>query len=168
MTKQTLQKFWHELFEFGVIIKALDGLWQTASGLLFLFVSKSTINAWLFWATRDELADDPHDRLANWLMHTFQNFPDETRIFAAAYIIIHGLVNLFIAVQLYREKHWAFLAAIGAMLIFMAYQIYRISLYHSPVLVALTIFDALFIVVAWHEYKYHKNKTAKKLEAETI
>lgn len=155
--KLPISKYLHKLFELGVIIKCIDGAWETISGFLFLFLKKATMNIWFFSATRNELLEDPHDRLINLLAHSLQNFSRDTQIFAAIYILLHGFLNIFLAIQLYRRKYWAYLAAIIVMLIFMAYQIYRISVHHSLVLTVITIFDAFFIALTWYEYKSRKN-----------
>jgi len=72
--------------------------------------------------------------------------------------LLHGLLNIFLAIQLYRDKHWVYLLAVGTMTLSVFYQIYRISIYHSLLLAAFTIFDIFFIALAWHEYKHHKDK----------
>ncbi len=159
MTKLLIQKYWHELFEFGVIIKGFNGVWETISGFLVLFLSKAILSNWLLIVTRNELLEDPHDRLINFLAHALQNFSNDTKTFAALYILAHGLLNIFLAVQLYRDRHWAYLVTIGTTLIFMFYQIYRINIHHSLILTAITIFDAFFIILAWHEYRYHREQS---------
>lgn len=150
------QKYWHELFELSVIVKGLNGLWETVSGLIVLFLSKATFDSWFSTLARNELLEDPNDRMINFLAHVLSNLSSDAKIFAALYILAHGILNIFLSIQLYRDKHWAYLVTIGAMLIFITYQIYRISIYHSLFLTAITIFDAGFVMLAWHEYKYHK------------
>lgn len=150
------QKYWHRLFEFGIAVKAINGVWETISGLLVLFLSKAVLSSWFYLITRDELLEDPNDRFINFLAHGLQNLSHSAQTFTALYVLAHGLLNIFLAIQLYRDKHWAYLVTIGAMLMFMTYQIYRISIHHSLILTALTIFDAAFIGITWHEYKYHR------------
>lgn len=151
------QKYWHKLFEFGVLIKGFNGTWEIASGLLFLFLSKTTLSGWFYFLFRNELVEDSNDRFINSLTYALQNLSSDAKTFAALYLLIHGLLSIFLVIQLYRNKHWAYLVIIGVMLIFMPYQIYRISLHHSIVLTVITIFDAFFILLTWHEYKYYKS-----------
>jgi len=152
------QKYWHKLFEVGVFIKGFNGLWETISGFLVLFVNKATFNSWFYLIARNELLEDPNDSLMNFLAHALQNLSNDTKIFAAVYVLAHGVLNIFLAIQLYRDKHWAYLVTIGTALVFMIYQIYRIGIHHSILLTVITIFDALFVMLAWHEYKYHKEQ----------
>jgi len=150
--------FWHELFEYGVFIKGLNGIWETVSGLLTLFLSKATFSKWFYLIARNELLEDPNDKFVNFLARALQNLSNNTKTFAALYILIHGLLNIFLAIQLYRDKHWAYPVTIGIMLIVALYQIQRISINHSLILTAITLLDLLFILLAWHEYKYHQEK----------
>ncbi len=154
----TTQKYWHELFEFGVFIKGFNGVWEIVSGFMILFLSKITLTNWFFLIAQNELLEDPRDKFINFLVQTLQNFSSSTQILVALYILTHGLLNIFLAVQLYRDKHWAYLVTIGATLMFMSYQIYRISIHHSLILTIITIFDMFFIILAWHEYKYHRDR----------
>ncbi len=152
------EKYWHELFEIGILLKGFNGLWETISGFLVLFVSKATFSTWFLLIAQNELLEDPHDKFINFVTHALQNFSGDTKIFAAIYILSHGILNIFLSIQLYRDRHWAYLVTIGAMAIFMVYQIHRITIHHSLVLTAITIFDVFFIILAWHEYKYHRDR----------
>lgn len=160
MTKENIQKYWHQLFELGVLVKGLNGVWETVSGLLFLSLKHDTLNRWFLVAIHSELLEDPHDRIINFFSHATPALSTGTKTFIAVYILFHGLLNLFLAIQLYRDKHWAYFVAIGAMSTFVFYQIYRISVFHSPILIAVTIFDIGFIALTWHEYRFHRE--AKK------
>lgn len=160
---KSIQKYWHALFELGVFIKGLNGVWETISGLLILFLSKSTLNNWFLLFTGNELLEDPNDKFINFLAQSLKNLSSETQTFVAIYLLLHGLLNIFLVVQLYRDRHWAYPATIGVIVLFMSYQVYRIIIYHSLILTAITIFDALFIILIWHEYKYHRERYNKNI-----
>jgi uncharacterized membrane protein len=150
------QKYWHKIFEFGVLLKGLNGTWETLSGLLVLFLNKTNLDYWFSLLTYNEILEDPNDKLINFFATVLQNFSKETITFAAIYLIFHGILNLFLAVQLYRDKHWAYLLTTGVLMVSVFYQIYRINIHHSLILIAITIFDIIFVFLTWHEYKYHK------------
>lgn len=152
------QKRWHELFELGVALKGFNGIWEAASGFLVLFVNKAIFSTWFYTIARSEILEDPNDKFVIFFSHLLQNLSSDVKTFAAVYLLAHGLLNIFLAIQLYRDKHWAYLVTIGVMLLFMVYQIYRIAVHHSIFLAALTVIDALFIVLAWHEYKHHRER----------
>jgi uncharacterized membrane protein len=153
-----MNKHWHQLFELSIFLKGINGVWEVSSGVLVLFLSKITLETWFSIVTRYELLEDPNDVLINFLMSAFQNVSNNAQIFAAFYLLLHGLLNIFLTIQLYRNKSWAYLVTIGSVLLLMIYQIYRISIHHSLLLTAITIFDVFFIGLAWHEYKYHQEQ----------
>ncbi len=155
-----VEKNWHRLFEVGITLKGLNGILETVSGCLVLLVSKNAFNTVFIHLTRNELLEDPHDRFIHFLAHALQHLSTNTKTFAALYILTHGILNIFLAIQLYRERLWAYLVTIGAIILFMVYQVYRISHTHSLALTVITIWDALFILITWHEYKYRKHITS--------
>jgi len=114
------EKVLHQIFGFAILIKAVNGIWETLSGFFILFISEEAIVKPFY--------------------------------FVAIYLLIHGLLNMFLAIQLYRDRIWAYLVTITITIIFIFYQIHRIILHHSPVLIVVTIFDVLFIILTWHEY----------------
>lgn len=157
-----IRKTWHKLFELGVLVKGFNGGWETLSGIFILLTGQLTLNNWFLALTRNELLEDPHDKVMNLVAHLLQSFSPDIQKFAAFYLLIHGLLNIFLAIQLYREKHWAYIVTIVTVALSMLYQIHRITLHHSLVLTVITVFDAVFIVLAWHEYQYHLGKNLSR------
>ena len=51
------------------------------------------------------------------------------------------------------NKLWAYPCMITVLLIFIGYQLYRIVLQPSLGLIALTVFDAVIVVLTWREYR---------------
>ena len=153
-----LEKYWHGLFELGIFIKGFNGIWETVSGFLFLFFSKNALTGFFFFLARGELLEDPNDRVVGYVANLLQNISNNAKVFAAIYILGHGVLNIFLAIQLYRNRLWAYLITIGLMIIFIGYQIYRINLHHSYPLIVLTVFDFLFVTLTWHEYRYQASK----------
>ncbi|MGC8732685.1 MAG: DUF2127 domain-containing protein [Halothiobacillaceae bacterium] len=52
-----------------------------------------------------------------------------------------------------REKPVAYPLSLGALGLFIAYQLYRYSYTHSAGLIILTVFDFVVIVLVWHEWR---------------
>lgn len=148
----------YDIFEFGILIKFINGIWEILSGFFILFLSKETINKLFHLLASKELLEDPNDFFINFSSKLLGNLSHDTQIFIAVYILIHGFLNLFLAIQLYKDRIWAYLATITVMIIFIFYQIHRIILHHSTVLIIITVFDVLFIILTWHEYKRKKYK----------
>jgi uncharacterized membrane protein len=146
----------HQIFEFGVVIKGINGVWETLSGLLILFLSKATLDNLFYFLASKEMLEDPNDLFIRFSIKFLENLSHNTQIFIAIYILAHGILNLFLAIQLYRDKIWAYLATVSVMVVFIFYQMHRVLLYHSLVLIIITIFDILFIFLTLHEYNRKK------------
>ena len=146
----------HRLFWLSLLIKGLDGILELAGGLLLLAIGNGTITRLITWLTAPELLEDPHDLLANAVVHSLHYLSADTRIFAAAYLFGHGAVKIFFVAGLWREKMWAFPPALTILSAFVVYQVYRLSQHASPSLLILSIIDLFVIVVIWREYQVRK------------
>lgn len=155
------EKYWHELFEASITIKAINGLWETISGVALLFITKAAINNAFIALTRKELTEDAQDRFIHFLSIQLQHLSSNTKDFAGLYILTHGVVNLFLAYNLYRDRLWSYLVSIIFVSLSLLYLIYRVSHTHSLILIGIIIFDILFTILTWHEYKYLTRKQAK-------
>jgi len=96
----------HNLFEFGLALKGFNGLWQTVNGTIILLASKATLEQWFIALAYPELLGDSNDKVIAFIARTLLDSATSTKMFAALYILLHGLLNIFLAVQLYREKQW--------------------------------------------------------------
>lgn len=135
------------------MLKGFNGVWETLTGIVFLSVGKEAMSGFFMRLMSHELLEDPHDSVIQFFTQTISNTSHATEVFAAVYILFHGLLNLFLVFQLQKQRHWAYGFTIGATILFMVYQVHRIFLYHSTFLIALTIFDCVYIYLAWSEYK---------------
>ena len=146
----------HRLFQAAVVVKGIDGILEFIGGVLLLFVSPSTLNRLIVALTQHELAEEPDDWLVVTLRHLAETFSVETRHFASAYLIGHGVLKVFLAVSLLRERLWAFPLALSVLTIFVAYQLHRFGHTRSTVLLALTALDVVVMVLIWREYRARK------------
>jgi len=115
-------------------------------------VSTATIARIVTTLTQDEIAEDPHDVIANYLSHAAQTFDIKTKSFYAFYLLSHGIVKLFLVAGLLRGKFWAYPASLIVLSLFILYQVYRYTFMPSLGLIILTIFDLFVMVLIWHEY----------------
>jgi uncharacterized membrane protein len=143
----------HRLFEAGVLLKGIDGILETAGGVLLQFMSLKALNAVLLFLTAHELSEDPGDLVARALYRAVHELSPETKSFAAAYLVAHGVVKVFLAVLLLRGKLWAYPTALWFLGAFTLYQIYRFALTYSPGQLALTILDLVVMLLIWLEYR---------------
>lgn len=151
----------HEVFQLSVLGKAGFALVECLSGLALWLVGSDTISNFVKKLAQHELVEDPHDFIASHLLSWAQTFSVDTQHFYAFYLFAHGIIKLFLMIEVLRNRLWAYPAAIIVMSLFIAYQIYRISYSHSLGLIALTIFDIIVTALIWYEYHLiRKNRTA--------
>src|SRR6266576_163432 len=115
-------------FEIGIILKGLDGILETLGGLLLLFVSPDIINRLAITLTEGELSQDPHDFIANRILHTAHSLTGSSLLFGSLYLLSHGLTKIILVTALLKNKLWAYPWLIAFLLVFVVYQIYRIVL----------------------------------------
>jgi uncharacterized membrane protein len=145
-------KFLHESFLVTLVLKAVLSVLEILGGILLFFVPPTMINHLVSVLTQHELSEDPNDFLFRHLVLWSQHFSVSSQIFAAIYLLSHGMVKLFIVASLWKRKLWAYPAGIVFFLIFIVYQVYRYQHTHSIGLIALTVFDIILICLTWVEY----------------
>lgn len=143
----------HALFKVTLICKAVDGAFELIGGAMLFFVTRGQINWLLLGLTQHELSEDPHDLIANFLLNSVHHLSADTKVFAALFLLWHGVVKLGLVVGLLRRHLWAYPTAIVAFGIFLAYQIYRYSHTGSVWLLALSVLDVLLICLTAMEYR---------------
>ena len=153
------------LFEIGIILKGLDGIFETIGGLLLLTVSPATINALTAWLTQHELSEDPNDFIANHLLRYAHGLTGSAVTFAAVYLLLHGVTKIVLVIALLRNQIWAYPWMIAFLLIFIGYQLYRIALSPTLGLSALTAFDAFIVWLTWREWRKQTPVHAIRTEA---
>ena len=146
-------------FAIGIILKGLDGVLEVVGGVLLLVVSPSAIDKVTRALTQHELSEDPHDFLATHLLHAAGSLTGSSLQFGAWYLLLHGVVKIVLVASLLRDKIWAYPWMIAFLVVFIVYQIYRMTFAFSIGLLGLTIFD---IVVVWLTYReYGKQRAAR-------
>lgn len=141
------------VFLIGVLLKGLDGLVETAAGAILLFVTPAQVRGAAAAATSNELTEDPHDLVANLIVHGAARLHAGSMVFIAAYLLLHGLVKLAIVIALLvgsrRVYPWA-MAALGAFLVF---QLYELIVRPSVGVAVLTVLDGVIIWLTWREWR---------------
>lgn len=144
--------WWARFFTIGIVFKGLDGVLELVGGALLLFVAPAKIAQLAILLTQPELTEDPDDFIATHILHGTAGLTDHVELFAALYLLAHGVVKVVLVVALLREKLWAYPWMLAVLAIFIAYQLYQMTQTPSWGLAALTVFDAVMVVLTWHEY----------------
>lgn len=128
-------------------------------------VPQHALLAFALWVTNNELADAPHDLLAGFLVHTVQHLSIGTQRFAAAYLLGHGTIKLWLIAGLLRERLWYFPAAITIFGLFIAYQVYRYTFTHAIWLLLITGLDLVVVALTWNEYRVLRARKKARIMA---
>lgn len=146
--KTTLDK----VFEVSILIKAAHGLLEIISGLALLFIKPEHVTHLATWLTRAELAEDPHDLIAGFIMHSVQGINHGVLLFAAAYLLSHGVIKVVLVWEILHDRLWAYPGLIIVTAGFVIYQVYELGRHPNIWLVGLTIFDLIIIYLTAREY----------------
>lgn len=153
------EKYVRIAFEVSLLLKGVFAAAEILAGMGAYFVTQQFLLRVVERITREELLEDPRDFIANYLFQLAQHFSLSTRNFAAAYLLSHGVVKLWLIVGLLRRKLWYYPVALVTFGLFIAYQLYRYSFTHSFWLLVITAVDGVVIALTWHEYRYLRART---------
>jgi uncharacterized membrane protein len=142
----------HWAFDVGVWLKGVDGALEVLAGTLLLMVSKGQIVHAVHWLIGTDLIENPHGFIAEHLGHAAGNLSMHAHYFAGAYLVGHGLVKLGLVVGLLRDKRWAYPAAVTFLMLFIVYQVYRLTQVPTILLGVLTVMDAVVLALIMHEW----------------
>jgi len=135
-------------FDIGIFFKGLDGVLEIVGGLVLFVVRPETITGIL-----TTLTQDPQDIIASGVSRLIQDFSASAQVFAGVYLLSHGVIKVVLVASLFRERLWAYPAAIVVFALFIAYQMYRYALGPSISMLVLSVLDVIVIALTWLEYR---------------
>lgn len=141
------------LFDLALILKAINGGLEIVGAFLILFISPALILKVVVFITGGELAQDPDDPVATALRSAAYAFTVQGHYFLAAYLFVHGAVKLILVLGIFSGKKIAYPLFMVALAIFGAYELYRGSVRHEFLLLALAVFDFALLLLTAHEYR---------------
>ena len=153
MSDNKKRTFLHKLFIFSIIIKGIDGVLETVGGSVLFFIKSQKIVQFIQQIFHHELAQDPHDVIANYLIKAVRHLSHGTMIFAAVYLSIHGLIKMGLVSALLKKKLWAYPLAAIILSLFVLYEIFRFFFTYSYILLFLIIVDIIIVILLRIEYK---------------
>jgi uncharacterized membrane protein len=148
----------HNIFLASILLKGLNGILEIAGGILTLAIAPAVVKKVVGFLMQNEILEDPKDLLTNYFLHIFSNYNIAIQTFWVLYLLIHGVVKIFLVIALWKKKLWAYPLAMAIFLAFIAYQVYRYSLFPSIFLVILSLFDVFVIAMTYFEYRALKKK----------
>lgn len=141
------------LFRLSVLLKGLDAVLEILGAVALWLISPGFLVTLVHFLTQDEIAEDPHDLVANWLRSAAAHFSLSSEHFMAIYLFAHGIIKIALVIALLRNRLWAYPLAIAVFLGFIAYQLYRYTLTGGIGLILLTLFDLFLIALIALEYR---------------
>ena len=147
------RKIEHVFFLLSVWSKGFAGLLETIGGLLLLLIPHTRLNALVVFLTAPELTEDPSDRVAVLLQRMVHELSADTKLFASGYLIVHGVIKVFLVVGLLGRRLWSYSVSLWFLAAFIVYQMYRFLFTHSLWLIALTVLDLIVAFLIWREYQ---------------
>ncbi len=160
MKNRSKQKLFQVLFNLSMIIKGIDGLFELAGGLAFIFLKKEHL--------LNLISKISHYNVLNISNHTFHKlanaaskvFETDIKNFIIVVLVCNGFIKIVIAGSLFLRIKRAFPYALVFLFALLVYQV--VQMFYSPSLFLwlFNAFDALVILVIWAEYE-HLKKTRK-------
>jgi uncharacterized membrane protein len=151
--KNHTQEELHRLFVLSLFLKAVSATLETMGGIFLLFIKTTAITSAILFFGQGELTDDPKDFLVNFLVQLANDVSVKGKLFAALYLLSHGIVKMVLVYALYKKKLWAYPASIIVLILFILYQIYLYTHTPSIWLIILTVFDFILIGLIYNEYR---------------
>lgn len=143
----------HIAFEIGVILKGINGLLELLGGFFLLGMPSGTIQTLVARLTQNEISEDPHDFIATHLREAAGDLSANAKLFAAIYLLAHGVIKALLVYGLLRDQLWAFPTAIAVFGAFGVYQMYRYAIAPSGWLIVLTALDVAVILLTVAEWR---------------
>lgn len=148
----------HKIARFLVYFKGVFGIIELVIGFTLLILGRKAMNKLLLWIVNFEPFEN-HPKLMDTASRFIINHVlGSLHLLIALYMIVHGLVAIAVVIALIHKKMWAFPMAGIIMALFIIYQIYRLALAFSLILLILTLIDIAIIFFLRYEYRRAKWK----------
>jgi uncharacterized membrane protein len=152
----------HKVFWIGIAFKTLNAVLEVAGGIALLSISRQSIVDLVYTIFRHELAQDPADWLANFVLREALNLSPGMKLFAIIYLLTHGLIKLTLIGAIWQSKLWAYPLAAVVFSLFVVYQVYRFAYTYSIVMLLLTVVDLIIIALLFPEYSRVSEEIARR------
>jgi uncharacterized membrane protein len=153
-----LPRWFDDTFKVSVTLKGIDGALEIVGGAVLLFVRPATLDHVARSLTQHELSQDPHDFIARHILNSAGHLTHGGTLFAAIYLLSHGIAKVVLVIELLRDRLWAYPAMIALLGAFIVYQLYRLAYRLTVGLLFLTVFDAFVIWLTWREYQSKRSE----------
>lgn len=122
--RRDVERLLDGLFRAGLVYKVAVGSVEMLGGGLYAGSPPGSLARWVRVLTREELAEEPKDYLANHARKWAAQVNPHLHLLIAGYLLIHGFIEAFLGVNLLRDRLWAYPWAALFLTAFTAYLIY--------------------------------------------
>ncbi len=155
------KKLIDKIFEIGILIKSLFGFFEILGGIFIAVAGEKLLDNFLIDMAMNEISHDPNDFIATHFIYWSTDLYLGAKFFAIFYLVFHGIVNIALAIALFKNKLWAYPLAMAGFGGFILYQVYRYFHTYSLTLLILTLFDVFIVLIILLEYR----RKVKRLKA---
>lgn len=129
---------------------------------LLSFVGQPALTAYQHFLSRT-LAD-ADDFLFRSIYHALTLHGFSITYFLAGYLLFWGILDVVLSISMLRHYMWAFSVSIVLVSLFVAYEIFRFTHTHSPVLLTFIVIDAFIAYLIYHERNRLIARRKKRLQ----
>jgi uncharacterized membrane protein len=151
--KNPLRVILHDSFRVGITLKGLDGLLETLAGLLLLVARPEVLARIVQDIGNSNWLWDVNGYVADHLLQASERLTSGGKMFAAVFLLAHGLAKVILVVGLWLDRLWAYPLLMGVLSAFIVFQMHRYERTHSATMLIFSVFDALVIYLTWREYR---------------
>lgn len=148
------------VFAVSIVLKGLDGAFELIGGFALLFISPATLRDWLGDVVSFVLVGHESSPMFHWAIHLGDSWGAKTTLFAAAYLLLHGIIKVVLVWALLRQQLWAYPWMLAALGVFIALQCYDLIVRFSWWMLALTLFDVFIVILTAREWQLHRARHA--------
>ncbi len=143
-----------KIFVWSITIKGINAVVECVVGIALIFISPNIVTKIAVILTQGELVEDPDSAVANYILSLAHNFSINSHTFLIWYLLIHGIIKIFLITALLYDKKWSYPLALAILSIFAVYQL--IQYFYTPGLwlLLLTLFDLFIIGLVYNEHRY--------------
>ena len=145
----------HKVFKTLTILKGIHAIIEILLGITLLVLSKEFISRGIITLVEGRLTGDPSGFISRYVSEFGLNLSLSIKLFFAIYLGSHGVVNLSLVYGIIKKPFIAYPLSLLVFIGFVGYQAYSYFVLSSVWLLAITLFDVLFIVLLFYEYHQH-------------
>ena len=148
----------HKLFKTITILKGIHAIIEILLGITLLILTHNFISEVIVFLVKERLVGDPDFFISQYISQFGIDFSLSIKLFFAFYLILHGIVNMSMVYGIVKRPSMAYPASLVIFIGFMIYQIYDYLATYSLWMLAIILFDILFIGLLFYEYNIHLKK----------